>query len=235
MANSQADNDPIISLRNVGVCYRKRSGFLSRRNFAALKDVSFDLYHGETLGVIGRNGAGKTTLLRLLGGIISPDTGEMINRGYTTTLLSLQVGFDQNLTGKENAVLSGMLLGFTKAEVLKRFDDIVAFSELEDFIDDPIKTYSSGMKARLGFSVAFHLDPDVLLVDEVLGVGDAEFQKKSRNVMKEKIRSNKTIVLVSHSAATIRALCDRVVWIEHGVTNAEGGADEVIGLYEQHI
>jgi len=230
-----ATNEPVISLRNVAVYFWLKNGFLRRRRFAALKDVSFDLFHGESLGIIGRNGAGKTTLLRLLGGITRPDKGTIINNGYKTALLSLQVGFDPQLSGLYNAILSGMLLGFKKGEIEAKLYDIVAFAELEDFIDQPVYTYSSGMRARLGFSVAFHLDPDILLIDEVLAVGDADFKKKSLAVMKEKIRSNKTIVLVSHSAGTIRQLCDRTVWIEEGVTRAEGDTESVLRAYEEFL
>jgi len=173
--------------------------------------------------------------LRLLGGITRPDAGTFVNYGYKTSLLSLQVGFDSQLSGVYNAILSGMLMGFTKKEIEAKLYDIVKFAELEEFIDQPVRTYSSGMKARLGFSVAFHLDPDVLLIDEVLYVGDADFKKKSLTVMKEKIRSNKTIVLVSHSAGTIRKLCNRAVWIEEGVTRAEGDTKDVLDVYEKFL
>ncbi|MCP5419532.1 MAG: ABC transporter ATP-binding protein [Gammaproteobacteria bacterium] len=223
---------PILSLRNVGAFYWRRSGYLRKEHFWALKDVSFDLYQGESLGIIGRNGAGKSTLLKLLAGIISPDKGKLINYGFTTTLLSLQLGFLPNLSGRENAILSGMLLGMKRKEIEKRLSYIQEFSELDDFFDQPINTYSSGMRARLGFSVAFQLDPDVLLIDEILGVGDADFRKKSEAVMREKIRSDKTIVLVSHSAATVRQLCNRTVWIENGETKAEGETAEVLRSYE---
>jgi lipopolysaccharide transport system ATP-binding protein len=235
MNTQGATNEPVISLRNVAVYFWLRNGFMRRHRFAALKDVSFDLFHGESLGIIGRNGAGKTTLLRLLGGITRPDKGTLINNGYKTALLSLQVGFDPQLSGLYNAILSGMLLGFRKTEIEAKLYDIVTFAELEKFIDQPVRTYSSGMRARLGFSVAFHLDPDVLLIDEMLAVGDADFQKKSLAVMKEKIRSNRTIVLVSHSAGTIRQLCDRTVWIEEGVTRAEGDTESVLQAYEEFL
>lgn len=235
MSAAVQDNNMVISLRNVAFHFWLKKSLFRKERFAALKDISFDLFHGESLGIIGRNGAGKTTLLRLLGGITRPDKGTLINHGFKTSLLSLQVGFDPQLSGLYNAILSGMLLGFTKKEIEDKLYDIVKFAELEAFIDQPVRTYSSGMKARLGFSVAFHLDPDVLLVDEVLAVGDADFKKKSLAVMKEKIRSNKTIVLVSHSAGTIRQLCNRAVWIEEGITRAEGDTKSVLQAYEAFL
>lgn len=227
---------PLISLRNVGVCYQRRAGGILKHSiseFWALKDVSLDLYQGEALGVIGRNGAGKSTLLKLLAGIIKPDRGTMIDHGFRASLLSLQVGFVPHLTGRENVILSGMLLGLSKAAIVDRLDAIIAFSELNEFIDQPLDTYSSGMKTRLGFSIAYHTDPDILLIDEVLGVGDAEFQKKSSAAMHEKIRSNKTVILVSHNSKTIANLCDRAVWIDHGRTIAEGSTSQVLEAYAQ--
>jgi lipopolysaccharide transport system ATP-binding protein len=197
----------------------------------ALKDVSFDLYHGETLAVIGRNGAGKSTLLRVLAGIISPDRGQVQGNGCSISLLSLRVGFIPHLTGRENAVLSGMLMGLRRREVEKRMDAIVEFSELGSFIDQPVRTYSAGMNARLGFSVAFQSDSDILLIDEVLGVGDVEFRKKSTAALREKIKSDKTVVLVSHTPQTVKELCDRAVWIDGGVTRVEGSRDEVLQQY----
>ncbi|MBE9563465.1 MAG: ABC transporter ATP-binding protein, partial [Proteobacteria bacterium] len=205
--------EPILSLRNVGVSYKRR---IFSEPFWAIKDVSFDLYHGETLGIIGRNGVGKSTLLRMMAGIIKPNIGTFVNRGYHASLLCLQLGFIPYLSGRENAILSGMLMGLRKKEIKTKIDAIIEFSELGKFFDEPIATYSSGMKARLGFSVAFQVDPDILLVDEVLGVGDENFRQKSTRVMREKISSNKTIVLVSHLTAMIKKLCIRVVWIEEG-------------------
>lgn len=224
-----------LTLKNVGAFYWRRTGYLRKERFWALRDVSFDLHHGESLGVIGRNGAGKSTLLQLLAGILRPDQGTLINHGVRATLLSLQIGFVPYLSGRQNAILSGMLLGLSKREVEEKIDDIQAFSELGDFFDQPIFAYSSGMKARLGFSVAFQLNPEVLLIDEVLGVGDAEFKAKSTQIMREKIRSDKTIVLVSHSPGMIRELCDRAVWIHDGKTQAEGTTTEVLNCYEQFL
>ena len=227
--------DLLISVEKVGVRYSYRRFPFTRDYFEALKDVSFNLNRGDSLGIIGRNGVGKTTLLRLLGGIIHPDSGQIINYNASTSLLSLQVGFDPDLSGRGNVILSGMLLGFSREEVEVNLDEIISFSELEDFIDKPIKSYSTGMKARLGFSVAWKLNPDVLLIDEVLGVGDVKFRKKSIAVMKEKLLSDQTtIVFVSHAGATVRNLCNRVVWIEDGVVRMVGDPDEVVGEYEQY-
>lgn len=228
-------DDVVISLKNVGISYVRRTGFLKRNRFEALRDVSFDLRRGESLGVIGSNGSGKSTLLRVLSGIIRPDQGRIVNRGHSVALLSLQLGFDPRLSGRDNAIVNGLLLGFRQKQVEQKLDQIIAFSELEAFIDYPLHTYSSGMRARLGFSVAFHMNPDILLVDEVLGVGDAEFQQKSRAEMERKIASEKTIVLVSHSTATIRKLCSRAVWIEHGESRMEGEMSEVVRAYERSV
>lgn len=228
-------NSPLITVQNVGVRFRSRISLFDACYVDALRDVSFSLNRGDSLGVIGRNGAGKTTLLRLLGKIMKPDRGQIINRNATTALLALQIGFDPELSGRINAVLSGMLLGFRKHEVERNIDKIIDFSELHDFIDYPVKTYSAGMRARLGFSVALELSPDVLLIDEVLGVGDVEFRKKSVSVMKEKLLSDQTIVLVSHDANTIRSLCNRAVWIEDGVSRMEGDSVQVVDAYERYM
>lgn len=227
---------PLLSLERVGLAFRP--GGLSLRPkppFWVLKDITFDLYHGETLGIIGRNAAGKSTLLRLLAGILTHDRGHFINHGYTAALLSLQTGFVPYLTGRQNAILSGILLGLRRQEVEERMDAIIAFSELDSFIDEPLSNYSSGMRARLGFAVAYQVEPDILLIDETLGVGDEAFKAKSTEAVHARIRSDKTIVLVSHSAATIRDLCDRAVWIEEGITRAVGAVDEVTAAYRAEL
>jgi lipopolysaccharide transport system ATP-binding protein len=226
--------EPIISLTNVGIAYRRHRGIFGEP-FWALKDVSFDLYQGETLGIIGRNGAGKSTLLRLMAGIMKPDRGTFINRGYRASLLTLQLGFIPYLSGRENARLGGMFMGLRRHEIEAKLPAIKEFSELEDFFENPINTYSSGMNARLGFSVAFQADPDILLVDEVLGVGDVEFRQKSTRAMQEKIRNNKTVVFVSHSAEIVRSICHRVVWIENGVSQMEGTPTEVFQEYNKAL
>jgi lipopolysaccharide transport system ATP-binding protein len=227
--------DTIIELKNVGVRYRRKAGFMRSNAFWALHDVSFDLRHGETLGVIGRNGAGKSTLLRLLAGILAPDTGSILHKTDKVSLLALQAGFIPALTGRENAVLSGILLGMQRAEVEARMDEMVRFAELEQFIDEPVRTYSSGMRARLGFTVAFQADPDVLLIDEVLGIGDASFKEKSSAAMREKIASDKTVVIVTHHPETILDLCDRVAWVNQGVTVEVGEPHQVVDNYQRSL
>ena len=220
-----------ISVENVGVAYQRRAGFFRQEKFWALKDVSFDVRHGETLGVIGRNGVGKSTLLRVLAGLMSPDKGRVVNNGVTATLLSLQVGFIQYLTGRENAILSGMMLGLSKQEVLTQMDYIRAYADIGDFFDQPVQGYSAGMRARLGFSVAIHADPDVVLLDEVLGVGDAIFRKKSTHTIKQLIRSDRSVILVSHQPAMHKQLCDRLVWIEDGIVQGAGEVEKVLDDY----
>ena len=225
----------IIELRNVGVCYTRKSGLLHSNKFWALHDVSFDLHHGETLAVVGRNGAGKSTLLRLLAGIIAPDKGEVIRRVERVSLLALQAGFIQYLTGRQNAILSGIMLGLTRRQMEERMDEIIRFSELEEFIDEPLRTYSSGMRARLGFTVAVQADPDVLLVDEVLGTGDASFKEKSTAAMREKIASDKTVVIVTHQPNTIMDLCTRMAWVNQGVTVEVGDPQTVLAHYQESL
>jgi len=232
---SPSGREPVIEVQDVGYFYYKRRGTFSSEKFWALKQVSFLLNRGESLGIIGRNGVGKSTLLRLLAGITRPDRGRLVNHGVSSTLLSLQAGFLPYLTGRENALLNGMILGLRKREIKERMDEIRAFSGLEEFFDQPISSYSSGMKARLGFSIAFQMDPDVLLVDEVLGVGDEQFKNKSGEEMKKRIKSDKTVVLVTHSGPTIRELCDRAVWIEGGVSRAEGPPAQVLDEYNQYV
>lgn len=226
-------NKLAISVENIGIAYRRKTGFFKQEKYWAVDDVSFRIYHGETLGVIGRNGAGKSSLLRVLAGIAKPDKGKVLNHGVTASLLSLQVGFVNYLTGRENAILSGMMLGLSKAEVLELIDDIKEYSDIGDFFDQPVNSYSSGMSARLGFSVAIHANPDVILLDEILGVGDIEFREKSGKTIKSIIKSDKTVVLVSHNGAEIKKLCDRVVWIENMQTKMEGSPDEVVSCYEE--
>jgi lipopolysaccharide transport system ATP-binding protein len=223
---------PVISVRNVAVTYT-RKGLFRSTSYDALKDVSFDLYKGESLAVLGRNGAGKSTLLQLLAGVLQPDRGELINRGVQAQLLTLQVGFDAKLTGRDNAILGGILLGRRRRDVEAQLDQIFKFAELEKFIDAPLSTYSTGMKARLGFSVSAYLEPDVLLIDEMLAVGDAAFQSKSKKIMEDKIASDKTVVLVSHSVEMIRKYCNRAVWIDEGVSRMEGAVIDVTDAYSK--
>ncbi len=219
-----------LTLDSVGVRYRR--SYIGGTTGWALEDVSFTVYRGETLGVIGRNGAGKSTLLRVLAGIYAPDKGTVDHHHNTASLLALQVGFLPYLTGRQNAILSGMLLGRSKPEMEQRLPSILEFTGLHDVIDDPLATYSSGMKARLGFGVSYYAEADILLIDEVLGVGDVEFRAKSTQAMREKIRSNSTVILVSHNPGMIRQLCDRAVWIEHGRVRKIGDARELLREYQ---
>lgn len=229
----------ILELRNVGIKFSKQKSILKAREsreFWALKDITFDIKKGEVLGVIGKNGAGKSTLLALLAGIISPTTGTIETRTKSISLLSLQAGFVPFLSGRKNIVLSGMLMGFSKNEMIKRLDEIIAFAELEEFIDEPVVNYSAGMKTRLGFATAINIEPDVILIDEVLGVGDAAFKKKSSEVLKAKLdEKHTTALIVSHSESTIRDLCDRVVFIQKGVTQFMGDVEEGLRRYNQPV
>jgi lipopolysaccharide transport system ATP-binding protein len=200
--------------------------------FWALKDVSLEVREGEVLGLIGRNGAGKTTLLKILSRITRPTTGWAGIHGRVGTLLEVGTGFHPELTGRENTFLSGAILGMSKREITSKFDDIVAFAELEKFIDTPVKHYSSGMFVRLAFAVAAHLEPEILLVDEVLAVGDINFQKKCLGKMGDVARAGRTVVLVSHQLNQIRRLCHRVVWIDAGQVRQNGNTHEVVSAYE---
>src|SRR5579872_3908138 len=200
--------------------------------FWALKDVSLEVHDGEVLGLIGRNGSGKTTLLKILSRITKPTSGWAEIRGRVGSLLEVGTGFHPELTGRENAFLSGAILGMRRAEIARKFDEIVAFAELEKFIDTPVKHYSSGMYVRLAFAVAAHLEPEILLVDEVLAVGDINFQKKCLGKMGDVARAGRTVVLVSHQLNQMRRLCDRVVWVDGGAIRMIGAAHEVVSAYE---
>jgi len=200
--------------------------------FWALKDVSLEVCEGEVLGLIGRNGAGKTTLLKILSRITRPTTGWAEIHGRVGSLLEVGTGFHPELTGRENTFLSGAILGMSKSEIERKFDEIVAFAELEKFIDTQVKHYSSGMYVRLAFAVAAHLEPEILLVDEVLAVGDMKFQKKCLGKMSDVARAGRTVVLVSHQLNQIRRLCERVAWIDGGSIRRNGNAVEVLGAYE---
>jgi lipopolysaccharide transport system ATP-binding protein len=225
--------DATITLDHVRCTYRIKQGFFRFKPYHALQDVSFTVVEGETLGIIGRNGAGKTTVLKLIAGILRPDSGRVIKRpGISVSLLSLQVGFDPELSGRENILLGGLCLGISKKRILECTDDIIAFSDLGAFVENPIKTYSSGMRARLGFSIGMELSPDVLLIDEVLGVGDYAFQKKASEALHAKIGSGKTVILVSHDLFQMKQICDRVVWIENGRTQCIGDPAEIIDAYQ---
>jgi lipopolysaccharide transport system ATP-binding protein len=199
--------------------------------FWALKDVSFAVGAGRMLGIVGRNGAGKSTLLRLIGGVGRPDEGRVTVHGRIDALLDLGAGFHPDLTGRENVFISGVINGLTRREVAQRLDSIVAFSELEDFIDSPLHTYSTGMQMRLAFAVATHTHPEILLIDEVLAVGDLAFQRKCLDRIAEFKAEGCTIVLVSHDAGLVADLCDDALWLCAGRTTAYGAAAEVVARY----
>src|ERR1700736_135719 len=201
--------------------------------FWALKDVSLEVREGEVLGLIGRNGAGKTTLLKILSRITRPTEGWAEIRGKVRSLLEVGTGFHPELTGRENTYLSGSILGMGKREIDRKFDEIVAFAEIEKFIDTPVKHYSSGMYVRLAFAVAAHLEPEILLVDEVLAVGDAAFQKKCLGKMDDVSKQGRTIIFVSHNMGAVRSLCTRAIWLEGGRALDSGDPGKVIDHYLQ--
>ena len=250
--------DSMISTRGLGKKYRIRTGAgrgyrtlredlvgMIRRggrlpggtaDFWALREVTLDVPRGEVLGIIGRNGAGKSTLLKILSRITTPTEGEAVLRGRVASLLEVGTGFHPELTGRENIFLSGAVLGMTRREIRAKYDEITAFSGVESFLEEPVKRYSSGMKMRLAFSVAAHLEPEILLVDEVLAVGDAEFQKKCLGKMEDVSRnSGRTVLFVSHNMAAVRNLCRRVVWMDKGGIVSDGDPRLVIGKYLEKV
>jgi lipopolysaccharide transport system ATP-binding protein len=202
-----------------------------KKRIWALQDVSFEIKHGEIVGIIGGNGAGKSTILKILSRITEPSSGYADIFGRIGSLLEVGTGFHSELTGRENIFLSGAVLGMTKAEIRKKFDEIVDFSGVEEFLDTPVKRFSSGMQVRLGFSVAAHLDPEILLIDEVLAVGDAEFQKKCLGKMDEISNGGRTILFVSHNMKHVQSLCSRTILIENGQNVASGETEVIIDQY----
>jgi lipopolysaccharide transport system ATP-binding protein len=221
---------PIRSVRSVFWPSETRASGRSR-DFWALKDVSFEIRRGQVVGIIGRNGAGKSTLLKILSRITEPTEGRAELRGRIGTLLEVGTGFHPELTGRENIFLNGTILGMKRAEIARTFDEIVAFAEVERFIDTPVKHYSSGMYLRLAFAVAAHLDPEILIVDEVLAVGDAQFQKKSLGKMEDVARQGRTVLFVSHNMAAIRTLCTDAILLRSGRVEMIGASDPVIAHY----
>lgn len=204
--------------------------------YEAVRGVSFDVKQGEILGITGKNGSGKSTLLRAIAGIFAPDEGSINLNGHTVSLLSIGVGFQNKLTGRENIYLSGMLLGFTEDEINDKMKEIIEFSELGDFIDKPVKTYSSGMYSKLAFSITAVLETEIMLIDEVLSVGDSKFKKKSYKKMKELISNEeRTVIIVSHSQDTLQKLCDRIIWLHDGLIKMDGTPQEVLPKYEEFM
>ena len=224
------NNDKILSLKEFVTTALR--GKLQYSTFTALEHVSFEVQKGETIGLIGRNGAGKSTLLKIISGIMKPTEGSVECRGNVVPMLELGSGFDMDLSGRENVYLNGAILGYTKPFLDAKFQEILDFSELGDFINLPIRNYSSGMLARLAFSIAAVVKPEILIVDEILAVGDAQFQEKSKRRMMELMGGGTTVLLVSHDIEQVKELCRRVVWLEHGRVREIGEAKEVCGAYE---
>lgn len=223
-ARLRGQPDPLVAL---DAADEQRSG----EDFWALRGVDFQVEEGEILGIIGRNGAGKSTLLKLLSRITSPTEGRIRMRGRVNSLLEVGTGFNPELTGRENIYLNGTILGMRKAEVDAKLEDIIAFSGIKHHVDTPVKRYSSGMKVRLGFAVAAHLEPEVMIIDEVLAVGDAEFQRKCLGKMKDVSQSGRTVLFVSHNMVSVQSLCTRVIWLQDGKVVMDGPTDEVVRSY----
>jgi len=236
-----------ISIRGVGITFQlKKNRRVSAQDFLfhafsrnhtktfwALKDISLDIQQGEVLGVIGPNGSGKTTLLRVIAGIYTPQYGAVRVNGSVSALLTITAGFQNDLTGLENVYVNAILQGMTKREIDKALPDIVEFSEISAFIDQPVRTYSQGMRARLGFSIAVHAKGDILLIDEVLGVGDQRFQRKARAAMSDKLREGRTVVLVTHNLDWIRQHSQRVLWLNEGEIVGIGEPEKITAQYEE--
>lgn len=200
----------VLELKNLGLEYELFTNIFQKKKIhTVFKNINIKIYSGETFGILGKNGSGKSSLLKVISGIIPPTYGEVLNHGVTTSLLTLTSAFDSNISGRDNVLFSGMIKGFSKKYVESKMEDIRSFADIGKFFDEPLRTYSTGMRARLAFAVTSIIDPDVLLLDEILGVGDSEFKKKSSNIIKQKIKSDKTVILVSHSSQTIESFCDR--------------------------
>lgn len=223
-------NDRINSIKEYMV--QKLKGKLEYTEFEALKHVSFDVKQGEVVGLIGHNGAGKSTMLKIISGILKPTEGSIAVRGNVVPMLELGSGFDMDMTGRENIFLNGAILGYSEAFLKSKYEEIVDFSEIEPFMDVPLRNYSSGMIARLAFSVATAVVPEILIVDEVLSVGDATFQEKSRKRMMELMSGGTTVLFVSHSIEQIQQMCHRVVWLEHGSVKMFGNVQETCDSYK---
>lgn len=210
---------------------KKRRVSKEKNEFLALNDVSFEIKKGEVVGLIGSNGAGKSTLLKVVSGVMKPTSGSVKVEGVISPMIELGAGFDPELTARENIYLNGAILGYSKKFIDEKFDDIVEFSELSDFLDVPVKNFSSGMTAKLAFSIATVVDPEILIVDEILSVGDIKFQEKSKNKMMKMIKGGTTVLYVSHSLESIKDLCTRVIWLEHGQVIKIGDPKQVCQEY----
>ena len=219
--------------QNVGVRYSLRKGMFAHRDKWALRNVSFRIEQGDSFAVVGRNGSGKSTLLRLLSGVFAPDEGRVVNTLGAASLLTINLGFVQHLSGRENAIMAGLLQGRRKQEILQRIDDIKDLSGLGDAFEDPIASYSSGMTGRLGFAASFYYDPAVLLIDEAFSAGDDEFKHKASALMTEKLQSGLTFVFVSHNIQQVRKLCKRGILLEGGEVAAEGDVQTITSAYQE--
>ena len=222
-------SEKVDSLKEYFIKFVKKE--LHYQEFWALKDVSFEVKQGEHLGIVGLNGAGKSTLLKVIAGVLKPTEGSVKTVGKIVPLLELGAGFDKQYTGAENIYLYGALLGYTKAFIDEKYDEIVEFSELGDFINVPVKNYSSGMRARLGFSIATVVQPEILILDEVLSVGDAQFKKKSERKIRSMFEGGVTVLFVSHSLEQVKRLCDKAILLEHGTVIAKGDVEDVAAIY----
>lgn len=239
--------DIAIHIEKLNVSYKELSAYSIKRmllkggkkkdkSFHALKDISLDIKKGEILGIIGKNGSGKSTLLNTVAGIFAPDSGTVDLNGKNVSLLSIGVGFQKDMSGRENIILNGLLLGFSEEEIKEKMSEIIEFSELGSFIDKPVKTYSKGMYSKLAFSITAFLETDIILIDEVLSVGDEHFKKKSSAKMKELISDeNRTVLIVSHSISTLRKLCTKMLWLHDGEIKMLGDTNEVLTAYEQYM
>jgi lipopolysaccharide transport system ATP-binding protein len=226
----------MLELRDVSLSFQSKMTSFDQGVHRVLDSVSLKLYKGESLGIIGKNGCGKTSILRLMAGILAPSQGTARRRpGASCALLSIGLGFKPELSGRDNALLAALLQGATLKAAKSYLDGIKAFSELGDSFEEPVKTYSAGMKSRLGFTTALLTDVDIMLIDEVLSVGDAHFKQKAEESLKERILSKQTVVFVSHSRSQIQSLCDRAIWLHEGRIAAEGVTDKVLSSYEEHI
>lgn len=247
LPESHFSDEVAIEVRDLKIGYKNIKAYSIKKSllklkkvhvdeFMAVKGISFDVTKGEILGIIGKNGSGKSTTLRAIAGIFSPDEGTIDLKGHTVSLLSIGVGFQKEITGRENILLSGMLLGFSEAEIRERMDEIIEFAELGSFIDRPVKTYSSGMYSKLAFSITAVLETEIMLIDEVLSVGDAKFKNKSFKKMKELISNkDRTVVIVSHNINTLKALCDRVMWMHDGEIKKIGETEAILEEYQEFM
>ena len=213
----------------------KKKNKEKKKEFWALKNINFEVEKGEVIGFVGSNGAGKSTLLKIVAGVMKPTKGTVEKYGNICPMIELGAGFDMDLTARENIYLNGAILGYSKEFIEEKFDEIVEFSELKDFLDVPVRNFSSGMVTRLAFSVATIVDPEILIVDEILSVGDIAFQQKSENKMRSMIKGGTTVLFVSHSLEQIKSLCDRVVWLENGTVKKIGDPKEICDEYEKFM